>query len=241
VKTRAALFHGAGRPLEVRELDLREPRPHEVLVRVKAVGVCGTDLHVVKGEWDRPKPMVLGHEGAGTVEAVGDEVDSVRPGDEVVLSWAPSCGQCADCRRGRPAACIELQRAIGKGTLLDGTTGLEADGETVYRGTATGALSELLTVDAEVAMPLGGDVPLEQAALLGCAALTGVGAVLFQARPEPGSVVLVVGAGGVGQFCVQGARIAGAGEIVCVDPLEARLEQAARLGATRMVTPNDLP
>jgi S-(hydroxymethyl)glutathione dehydrogenase / alcohol dehydrogenase len=241
VKTRAALFHGAGRPLEVRELDLREPRPHEVLVRLEAVGICGTDLHVLKGEWDRPKPMVLGHEGAGKVEAVGEEVDSPRPGDAVVLSWAPSCGVCADCRRGRPAACLELQRAIGNGTLIDGTTGLEADGETVYRGTATGAFSELLTVDAAVALPLGGDVPLEQAALLGCAALTGVGAVLFQARPDPGATVLVVGAGGVGQFCVQGARIAGAGEIVCVDPLEGRLRQAERLGATRTTTPEGLP
>ena len=222
----------------MRELDLREPRSHEVLVRVEAVGVCGTDLHVVKGEWDRPKPMVLGHEGAGTVEAVGEDVDSLQPGDQVVLSWAPSCGACADCRRGRPAACIELQRAIGNGTLL---TGMEADGEVVYRGTATGALARHLTVGADVALPLGDGVPLEQAALLGCAALTGVGAVLFQARPEPGSVVLVVGAGGVGQFCVQGARIAGAAEIVCVDPLEARLEQASRLGATRTATPEGLP
>jgi Zn-dependent alcohol dehydrogenase len=241
VKTRAALFHGAGRPLEVREIDLREPRPHEVLVRIAAVGICGTDLHVVKGEWDRPKPMVLGHEGAGTVEAVGADVDSPRPGDKVVLSWAPSCGRCADCRRGRPAACIELQRAIGAGTLLDGTTGMEADGETVYRGTATGALSQRLTVDAGVTLPLGADVSLEHAALLGCAALTGVGAVLFQARPEPGDTVLVVGAGGVGQFCVQGARIAGAAEIVCVDPLGARLERAARVGATLTTTPEALP
>jgi S-(hydroxymethyl)glutathione dehydrogenase / alcohol dehydrogenase len=240
VQTRAALFHGAGRPLEVREIDLREPRPHEVLVRVRAVGICGTDLHVVKGEWERPKPMVLGHEGAGTVEAVGEEVASLRPGDQVVLSWAPSCGRCADCRRERPAACIELQRAIGAGTLLDGTTGMEVDGEAVYRGTATGALSELVTVDASVALPLGGDVPIEQAALLGCAALTGVGAVLFQARPEAGATVLIVGAGGVGQFCVQGARIAGAGEIVCVDPLEGRLEQAARLGATQTTAPEGL-
>lgn len=241
MKTRAALFHRAGQPLEVREIELREPREREVLVRVAAVGICGTDLHLIKGEWDRPTPMVLGHEGAGTVEAVGAEVESPQPGDEVVLSWAPSCGRCADCRRGRPAACIELQRAIGAGTLLDGTTGMEVGGETVYRGTATGALSELLTVDADVAMPIGGDVPLEQAALLGCAALTGVGAVLFQARPEPGSTVLVIGAGGVGQFCVQGARIAGAGEIVCVDPVKARLEQAARVGATRTATPKELP
>src|SRR5206468_436788 len=199
-----------GRPLEVCEIELEEPGHDEVVVRIGAVGICGTDLHSVKGEWQRPTPMVLGHEGAGTVEAVGNGVSSLRPGDRVVLSWAPSCGECADCARGRPAACIELQRAIGSGTLVDGTTGLEADGETVYRGTATGALSELLTVDADVALPLGGHLPLQHAALLGCAALTGVGAVLFQARPEPGSVVLVVGAGGVGQFCGQGARIAGA-------------------------------
>ena len=209
-------------------------------MRIAAVGICGTDLHVVKGDWDRPKPMVLGHEGAGVVEAVGDDVHDLAPGDEVVLSWAPSCGRCADCTRGRPAMCIELQRAIGAGTLLDGTTGMEADGETVYRGTATGALSRHLTVGAAVALPLGEDVPLVEAALLGCAALTGVGAVLFQGRPEPGSTVLVIGAGGVGQFCVQGARIAGAAEIVCVDPVESRLEQAQRLGATRTATPDTL-
>jgi S-(hydroxymethyl)glutathione dehydrogenase/alcohol dehydrogenase len=188
VKTRAALFHGAGRPLEVREIELDEPRPHEVLVRIAAVGICGTDLHVVKGEWDRPKPMVLGHEGAGTVEAVGAAVDSLRPGDRVVLSWAPACGACADCRRGRPAACGELQRAIAAGTRPDGTTGMSLDGETVYRGTATGALSELLTVDAGVALPVADEAPLQHAALLGCAALTGVGAALFQARPDPGAV-----------------------------------------------------
>jgi Zn-dependent alcohol dehydrogenase len=240
MKTRAALFHGVGRPLEVREIELREPRAEEVLVRIAAVGICGTDLHSVKGDWDRPKPMVLGHEGAGVVEAVGDEVEGLAEGDAVVLSWAPSCGHCADCVRGRPAMCIELQRAIAAGTLLDGSTGMEADGEVVFRGTATGALTQHLTVGASVALPLGDGVPLEQAALLGCAALTGVGAVLFQGRPQVGSSVLVVGAGGVGQFCVQGARIAGAAEIVCVDPIESRLEQAAELGATRTATPETL-
>ena len=238
MKTKAALFRAVGQPLEVREIDLREPRPDEVLVRIAAVGICGTDLHVVKGDWDRPKPMVLGHEGAGTVEAVGEAVDGLAEGDAVVLSWAPSCGRCADCVRGRPAMCIELQRGIAAGTLPDGTTGMEADGKIVYRGTATGAFTERLTVGADVALPLGEGILLEEAALLGCAALTGVGAVLFQGRPQPGSLVLVVGAGGVGQFCVQGARIAGTAEIVCVDPLESRLEQAALLGATRTATPD---
>src|SRR5919109_4245038 len=142
MKTRAALFHAPGVPLEVREIDLAEPRANEVLVRIAAVGICGTDLHNVRGDWQRPTPMVLGHEGAGVVEDVGEGVSSLQTGDRVVLSWAPSCGECADCRRGRPAACVPLHRAIAAGTLVDGTTGMSLDGETVFRGTATGALTE---------------------------------------------------------------------------------------------------
>jgi S-(hydroxymethyl)glutathione dehydrogenase/alcohol dehydrogenase len=240
VKSRAAVFHEAGRPFEVTEIELDEPRAGEVLVRMAAIGICGTDLHMVKGEWQRPTPMVLGHEGAGIVEAVGDDVEGVGVGDAVVLSWAPSCGECADCRRGRPAACLPLQYAIGGGTLIDGGTGMTLRGETLYRGTATGALSERLVVSKQVALPLGHGVPLEEAALLGCAALTGVGAVLFAAGVEEGASVLVIGAGGVGQFVVQGARIAGAREIVCCDPVEDRLELAARLGATHVVQPDEL-
>src|SRR3954470_11012119 len=205
-----------------------------------AVGICGTELHSIRGEWERPTPSVLGHEGAGVVEAVGSDVTSLKPGDEVVLSWAPSCGECWDCHRGRPAACVNLHRAIGSGTLVDGTTGMSLDGETVYRGTATGALQERLVVTERVALPIGGGLPLEEAALLGCAALTGVGAALFAARTQPGETVLIVGAGGVGQFCVQGARIAGAETIIAVDPLEARLELARGLGATHTTDPDGL-
>jgi S-(hydroxymethyl)glutathione dehydrogenase/alcohol dehydrogenase len=240
VKSRAAVFRGPGEPLEVREVDLEEPGPRGVLVRMAAVGICGTELHSIRGEWTRPTPSVLGHEGAGVVESVGDDVTSVKPGDEVVLSWAPSCWECADCRRGRPAACINLHRAIGNGTLVDGTTGMTIDGETLYRGTATGCLQERLVVTERVALPIGGGVPLEEAALLGCAALTGVGAVLFAARTQPSESVLIVGAGGVGQFCVQGARIAGAETIVVVDPLAARLELARELGATQTTEPDGL-
>jgi S-(hydroxymethyl)glutathione dehydrogenase/alcohol dehydrogenase len=240
LKTRAALFHGPGQPFEVREIDLDGPRPGEVVVRMAAVGICGTDLHSVKGEWSRPTPSVLGHEGAGVVESVGEKVGSVRPGDRVVLSWAPSCGECADCQRGRPASCVPLHRAIGNGTLVDGTTGMSSDGELVYRGTATGALIERQVVAERVALPVGDEVPLEQAALLGCAALTGVGAVLFAARVPEGASVLVVGAGGVGQFAVQGARIAGAASIVCADPIEERRSRALELGATDVVHPDEL-
>jgi len=240
VKSRAALFHGPGRPFEVREIDVDEPREGEVLVRMAAVGICGTDLHLVKGEWNRPTPAVLGHEGAGVIEAVGAGVEGLSPGERVVLSWAPACGDCPDCRRRRPAACLTLGRAIAAGTLPDGTTGLSVDGERVYRGTATGAMTERLVVHSKVALPLGEDVPLEHAAFLGCAALTGVGAALFAARVEPGSSVLVVGAGGVGQFVVQGARIAGADPILVCDPLEGRREVAVRLGATHATAPDEL-
>src|SRR6188472_3618617 len=215
MKTRAALFHAVGQPLEVVEIDLAEPRPHEVVVRMAAVGICGTDLHQVKGEFRRPTPMVLGHEGAGVVEEVGDAVTRVRSGDDVVLSWAPSCGECAGCRRGRPATCRRLNAAIPNGTLPDGTTGMSYRGEMVYRGTATGCLAERVVVSEQVALPLGGAVPLEHAALLGCA-------VLYAAGVTAGSSVVVIGAGGVGQFVAQGARIAGAETIVVCDPVEAR-------------------
>ena len=240
MKTRAALFHAVGRPLEVVEIDIDEPRPHEVVVRMAAVGICGTDLHQVKGEFRRPTPMVLGHEGAGVVEEVGAAVTRVRPGDEVVLSWAPSCGRCAGCRRGRPATCRELNAAIPNGTLPDGTTGMSYRGKTVYRGTATGCLAERVVVSEQVALPLEGGVPFDQAALLGCAVLTGVGAVLYAARVSPGSSVLVIGAGGVGQFVVQGARISGATAIVVCDPVDGRLQAARRAGATHVATPDDL-
>ena len=240
MKTRAAVFYGPGRPLELREIELEEPREDEVVVRMAAVGICGTDLHSIKGDWERPTPMVLGHEGVGVVEEVGSGVSSIRSGDRVVLSWAPSCGECADCARGRPAACVPLHRAIGAGTLVDGRTGMSLGGETVYRGTATGALAERVVVAERVALPLGEDVPLEEAALLGCAALTGIGAVLFAAQVQPGSSVVVIGAGGVGQFVLQGARLAGAATVVCVDPVEARRGQALQLGATAAVAPEDL-
>ncbi len=240
MKTRAAVFWGPGRPFTVEEIDLAEPGPGDVVVRMAAVGICGTDLHSVKGEWSRPTPMVLGHEGAGVIEAVGSDVPDLQPGDQVVLSWAPSCGECADCRRGRPAACVPLHRAIGSGTLVDGTTGMSLRGETLYRGTATGCLAERVVVSSRVALPVGDGIRLEEAALLGCAALTGVGATLFAAKVAPGSSVLVVGAGGVGQFVVQGARIAGANKIMAADPVEGRREQALRLGATHAFDPGEL-
>ena len=239
MRTRAALFRAAGVPLELREIEVAEPGEGQVLVRMAAVGVCGSDLHVIRGEWTRPAPMILGHEGAGVVEAVGPGVESPAPGDPVVISWAPACGECAPCLAGRETACLALRAAIRAGTMLDGTTGLEVDGGPVYRMTTVGALAEHVLVPAATALPIPADVPLEQAALLGCAALTGVGAVLTGNRVEPGASVLVVGAGGVGQFVVQGARIAGAARIVAVDHFPGRREAALALGAHEAFSPEE--
>jgi S-(hydroxymethyl)glutathione dehydrogenase/alcohol dehydrogenase len=240
MKTRAALFHAPGRPLEVAEVEVEDPRPGEVLVKMSAVGLCGSDLHVIKGEWPRPTPMVLGHEGAGVIEAVGAGVSRVTPGQRVVLSWAPSCGVCGPCQRDRPAACLRLREAFGSGTLLDGTTRLSVNGQTVYRMTAVGALAEHVVVAAETALPLADDVAMDEAALLGCAALTGVGAVLNAARLPAGAAVLVLGGGGVGQFIVQGARASGAREIIIVDPVAQRTAKGLELGATHAAHPDAL-
>lgn len=240
MRSRAALFHGPGEDMEVAPIDLQPPAGDDVVVRMAAAGVCGSDLHVVKGEWKRPSPMVLGHEGAGIVDAVGPDVTGIAPGDRVILSWAPSCESCGSCRRGRPAACAELRRAIGAGTLVDGTTRLSHDGQTVYRMTTVGAFADHVVVPERAAIRIPGDVSLEQAALLGCAALTGVGAVENAANAQPGSRGVVFGAGAVGQFVLQGLRIAGAKQIVAVDPSSARRAQALELGATEAVAPEEL-
>ena len=240
MKTRAALFHAVGTPLEVVELDLDEPRPHEVVVRMTAVGICGTDLHQVKGEFRRPTPMVLGHEGAGIVEEVGDAVDVRAAGRR----GRPLVGALVRRVRRLPARTAGNVQAPQRGDPERDAAGRhDGDvlrGETVYRGTATGCLAERVVVTEQVALPLRNAVPLDQAALLGCAVLTGVGAVLYAAQVTAGASVLVIGAGGVGQFVVQGARIAGAATIVASDPVPARLEAARAAGATHVVAPDDL-
>ena len=240
MKTGAALFHAIDRPFEVAEIEIEDPGPEDVLIRVSACGICGTDLHVVKGEWTRSVPMVLGHECAGIVEAVGPDVDGVAAGDRVVVSWASSCRTCAACRKGRLAACRDLRAAIAAGTLIGGATRLSWNGDPVYRMTTVGGFAEHVLMPATSVLPLPGDVALEEAAIVGCAALTGVGAAVNAAPLQDGGTALVVGAGGIGQFVVQGARIAGASEIVVVDPVEERRALARQLGATEAVSPAEL-
>lgn len=230
---RAAVLYEVGRPLVVEDVELLPPREGEVLVRIAATGVCHSDLHYIKGDLVMPLPVVLGHEAAGVVDAVGPGVTSVRPGDRVVILFAPACGHCRYCDSGRPHLCEMRYRVRGK--MPDGTTRLRAQGREVHHFTCVSSWAERAVVPESGVLAIGPDVPLAAAALLGCAVTTGVGAVVNTARVAPGSSVAVFGLGGVGLNVVQGARLAGAATIIGVDLLDHRLAAARRLGATHTV------
>jgi S-(hydroxymethyl)glutathione dehydrogenase/alcohol dehydrogenase len=227
---RAAVLERVGGPLElVDDLQVASPREGEVRVRITHCGVCHSDLHIIDGSLTFPLPVVPGHEAAGVVDRVGEGVRHLAEGDRVVLTCRPPCGTCYWCRRSEAFLCSG-STAWATGALEDGSTRLERGGETVYRGVGVGGFAEYVTIDANGAIAVPPDTPLDLAAVLGCAVQTGVGAVLNAARVQPGDTVLVVGLGGVGICIVQGACIAGAAKIVGVDPVEARREQAARFG-----------
>src|SRR5918992_5666722 len=228
----AAILWEQGAPLSVEGAELGGPRAGEVLVEVKAAGVCHSDLHPARGEWPVRTPLVLGHEGAGVVREVGEGVESVRPGDHVVFCWAPPCGVCPPCNEGRPVLCDRLERTTYRNRLPAGDTLLSARGEKVshYNGTACFADFAVVAEEGVIAVPE--DVPFEALATLGCAVVTGVGAVLNSARPEAGSKVAVIGVGGVGLNVVQGARLAGCERIVALDTRAEPLRLAREFGAT---------
>lgn len=230
--TKAAVLDAPGQPLRITTLDLADPARGEVLVRTVASGVCHSDYHVVLGEWSGPTPLVLGHEGAGVVEAVGVDVTAVEPGDHVVLSWMPYCRRCRHCLAGRPNLCELTARTSYDSVLLDGTTRLSENGEPVYSYLATASLSEYTVVPETAAIPIRKDMPLHLAALVGCAVATGVGAVLNTARVAPGSSVLVVGCGGVGLSALMGAALTSADPVIAVDRNDETLALARQLGAT---------
>ncbi|WP_003892505.1 zinc-binding dehydrogenase [Mycolicibacterium smegmatis] len=230
---RAAVFDGT---ISVESVDLADPRPGEVRVKIAAAGVCHSDLHVTTGAWDVPAPVVLGHEGSGVVTAVGEGVDDLEPGDHVVLSWVPGCGECRYCKAGRPAQCSLVASVVAvKGTLYDGTTRLSNERGTVHHYLGVSSYAEQVVVPRNGAIKVRKDAPLEDIAIVGCAIATGVGAVRNTAGVEPGSTVAVIGCGGVGLACVQGARLAGASRIVAVDVVAEKLELARKLGATDAV------
>jgi S-(hydroxymethyl)glutathione dehydrogenase/alcohol dehydrogenase len=229
---KAAICFERGQPVRVEDVELEPPRAGEVRVRLRATGVCHSDLSVVHGVIPARLPCVLGHEGAGVVAEVGDGVAHLQPGDKVVLSWVTPCGRCFHCRLGEPHLC-DVGSAINRTNRMpDGSSRVRLGGEELNVFSALGALAEEATVPASAAVKLPADAPLERCALLGCAVTTGVGAVFNTARVTPGSSVAVVGAGGVGLNAIQGAAIAGAATIVAVDPNPAKLELARAFGAT---------
>lgn len=229
---RAAVLHEFNAPLVVEELELDPPKAGEVLIRMAASGVCHSDLHVVQGIHPTALPAVLGHEGAGVVEAVGPSVADLAPGDHVMLSWLPYCGRCRHCVRERPNRCENV--AWYDSTMEDGTCRFHLDGRPIHHYN-TSSFAERSVVPARTAIRVDPALPLTELALMGCAVMTGVGAVLNTAHVRPGDSVAVVGCGGVGLNVVQGARIAGATAIVAVDTVPAKLELARELGATQTV------
>lgn len=234
MKTRAAVLPDTGMPLEITELDLAGPAPGEVLVRVKASGVCHSDLNAADGTSPTRCPAVLGHEGAGVIEAVGPGVP-LKPGTKVALSWMPSCGHCPECLRGFPHLCQVAWGAMAHGGLLDGTPRLSHKGRPVYHYSLLSTFADLAVVPERSCVPIPDGVPWEVAALVGCAVATGVGAVWYTAGVRPGDRVAVFGCGGVGLSAVLGALTIGATPVIAVDVSTEKLELARSLGASSSV------
>jgi alcohol dehydrogenase len=244
MKTEAAVLYEMGaaapfalsRPLRIEEVDLAPPGPGEVLVEVAAAGLCHSDLSVIDGSRPRPMPMVMGHEAAGIVRELGSGTTGLGVGDHVVFAFVPACGHCQPCGAGRAALCERGGRANAAGTLLSGARRFTSGrGTPLHHHLGVSAFSRHTVAAAESLVRIPSDLPLTTAALFGCAVMTGVGAVLNTARVEPESAVAVFGLGGVGLAAVLGARAAGAGPIVAVDVVPAKLDLARRCGATDVV------
>ncbi len=235
MKFRAAVLNGVGQALAIEELDMQPLEPGDVLVKVRASGLCHTDLEVIQGSLAYPMPIVLGHEGAGVVEAVGAGVSRVKPGDHVILSWNPHCGHCYYCDRDLPILCEPFVRNQPRGKLLDGGSRMRRGGAVVNHYSVTSTHAEYTVVPESGAVPIPKEMPFDRACIIGCGVMTGVGGVVRKARVQPGASVAVIGCGAVGLNAVQGARLAGAGRIIAVDIGAAKLERAAQFGATDAV------
>lgn len=235
---KAAVLEAAGQPLEIRDdVMIDDPTSGQVRVRVAACGVCHSDLSMVDGAFPCPVPIVLGHEAAGTVDAVGANVRGLSVGDAVILTPCPPCGGCYWCVRGEASLCVD-SIGIQTNAFPDGTTGLSRNNAPVFRGLNVAGFAEYVVAPANAAVKIADDLPLDVACVIGCAVQTGVGAVLNTAQVEEGATVLVMGLGGVGLSVVQGARVAGAVRIIASDPLATRREAAKAFGATDLLDPN---
>jgi alcohol dehydrogenase len=247
MKIKAAVLNKMGveapyaksKPLAIEELELDDPSHGEVLVKIAAAGLCHSDLSVIDGNRPRPTPMVLGHEAAGVVEKLGPGVDDLKLGDHVVMVFVPSCGHCLPCAEGRPALCEPGAAANGAGTLLSGQSRLHRNGTDVHHHLGVSAFAEYATVSRRSLVKIEKGLPLNEAALFGCAVLTGVGAVINTAKVSAGASVAVIGLGGVGLSCLLGTVAVGAGRIVAVDLSDDKLGLARQLGATDTFNPGN--
>jgi S-(hydroxymethyl)glutathione dehydrogenase/alcohol dehydrogenase len=234
---RAAILRELNHALAIEDVELAAPGPGEVEVSLAAAGVCHSDWNVVTGATTNPLPAVLGHEGAGVVATIGDDVHTVAEGDHVVLSWLPACGRCFYCVQGRQSLCELAMADMFRGTLPGGALRLSQNGGPLYHYSYLSAFAERCIVPEGCCVRIRDDAPFEVASLVGCAVMTGFGAVVNRAHVQPGSVVAIFGAGGVGLSAVMGARLAGAGAIVAVDPVKFKRKTALELGATHVLDP----
>ena len=240
MKTQAAIAWEAGKPLAIEEVDLDGPKAGEVLVRLVATGVCHTDAYTLSGK--DPEgifPSILGHEGGGVVEEIGEGVTSVQPGDHVIPLYVPECGECKFCLSDKTNLCQAVRATQGKGLLPDGTTRFSLNGEPLYHYMGTSTFSKYTVVPEIALAKINPQAPLEKVCLLGCGITTGIGAVLNSAKVEAGATVVVFGLGGVGLSVVQGAVMAKAGRIIAVDINPDKFELAKQLGATDCINPKD--
>ncbi len=235
MQTRAAVVREINQ-LTVETVELDAPKANELLVRVHAAGVCHSDLHNMRGELRLTPPFVMGHEGAGIVEAVGSGVTRFQPGDRVLVNWLPADNTCPTCLSGHPNLCERLAKTTFLGLLPDGTTRLKTlDGVPLKHLLSAATMSEYAVIDQAGAIPFPADVPFEVAAIIGCAVATGVGAVINTAQARAGSCAAVIGCGGVGLSAILGCQLAGCYPIIAVDVLDSKLEFARRMGATETV------
>ena len=233
---KAAIVRERNKPVSVEEVEVESPRRGEVMVKIAACGVCHSDFSAINGTIPMPPPLVLGHEAAGVVEEVGEGVEEIAIGDHVAIVWIPMCGRCRYCVEGRPALCDMGAKAVF--TLPDGTSRLkDREGKPLNHYAGVAVMAEHATVHRDNLVKIGPEIPLDKAALIGCAVMTGVGAAINTAKVQPGSSVAVFGAGGIGLNVIQGAALAGAEKIIAVDLEKRKLDFARHFGATHTVNP----
>lgn len=232
---KAAVFREVGKPLEIEDVEISKPGPREVLIRTSAAGVCHSDLHFIEGLYPTQTPIVLGHESAGVVEQVGSAVEYVKPGDHVITCLSVFCGHCEMCLTGHMTLCQSAEVRRGP----EDEPRLSKDAGPVHQFANLSSFAEQMLIHEHALVKIREDMPMDRAALIGCAVMTGLGSVFHTAAVQPGETVAVIGCGGVGLSCINGAAIAGAGRIIAIDMVPSKLELAKDFGATDVVDGND--